>query len=95
MRRVAFPLEQIRRRRGTLPTSRRVTRCTPRTQGVQSRAKSTMPVFRAARDRREPDDLGVGELERSGLAEEHLGCRRSKGHGPHARGNGSWSRRLL
>ena len=43
-----------------------------------------MSVLGAPRDRRQPDDLRIGELERSGLAEEHLGCRRSKGHSLHA-----------
>ena len=54
-----------------------------------------MSVLGAPRDRRQPDDLRIGELERSGLAEEHLGCRRSKGHSLHAGRTRPWSLGLL
>ena len=54
-----------------------------------------MPVLGAPRDRRQPHDLRIGELERSGLTEEDLGCRRSKRHSLHAARTESWSLGLL
>jgi hypothetical protein len=50
-----------------------------------------MPLLGPTRDRRESRDLGVRELERPGLTEEHLGSRGSKGHGART-GSGARSR---
>ena len=80
MGRVALPLEEIRRGCHTLATHRGIARSTARPERVQSRAQSATPILAPPRDRRQADDLGVGELQGSGLAEKHLGRRWSKGH---------------
>lgn len=92
MGRVPLPLEQIGRRRNALAAGSGIPGRPARPQRVQSRAESTVALLGAPRDCRQPDDLGIGELKRSGLAKEHLGGRRSKGH---ASREGSRSLRLL
>lgn len=93
MRRVALPLEEISRRGRPLTTSRGIARRPTGSQRVQPSAESAVAILGAPRDRRQPDDLGIGELECSRLAEEHRGCRRSKGHA--SRYGSSWTLWLL
>ena len=80
MGRVPLPLEEIGRRRHALATRHRIARHPPRTERVEPRAQSAMPLVATPRDRCQAHDLGVGELERPGLAQEHRGRGRSEGH---------------